>query len=618
MAGGGGGSGDARFALEETSFGDDGRFDEECLITDPIHGPMKFHPIEKAIIDTPQFQRLRDIKQLGGSFYVYPAADHSRFVHSLGVAHLAKKMMDKLCAKLSIRQLIDEKDILCVSIAGLIHDLGHGPFSHLWENFMHKARPGDGWVHEGQSYRMFEALIEENGLWPMFQAHGFSQRDMIFIKELIHPPIPHSDDYPFKGRDPEKEFLYQIVSNPFSGIDVDKMDYIARDAKALGVDVNFDFRRYMELARILQVDDEFWTWQTSEGIKKIGRLFIGVRDKEAMNMFSMFRTRQDLHRKAYQHKTTKIIESLLMKIFAAVDDEEIFPVYSPTLDLNLRLSKAYKQTDSYVSLTNDVLGRIRSARPAASLSKEKVERLRSAQQMISDLDRRRLPKSVHVIHFNPALYKEWLKLDEVKWKNDLIRHHDSSCGVEIRHSDVEFIVLNFDYGQKGNDPIAKVPFYRKDGSVFRTSMKEISHTLPGHSNIAEQKIHVFATSEEMRDVVGQAARKWEATKKTEWSTPKRQRTSADFPLADFESTSTSTTNIQAMLSPASSMGGVEEGEEELQPLPERDTFDRPDTPPLSQRADESRRVMDEPQQQQIWNSGARRNLISAFQESPSP
>ena len=70
------------------------------------------------------------------------------------------------------------------------------------------------------------------------------------------------------------------------------MDYIARDAKALGVDVNFDFRRYMELARILPVDDEFWTFQTPEGIKKIHRLFIGVRDKEAMNMFAMFRTRQ--------------------------------------------------------------------------------------------------------------------------------------------------------------------------------------------------------------------------------------------------------------------------------------------------------------------------------------
>ena len=73
---------------------------------------------------------------------------------------------------------------------------------------------------------------------------------------------------------------------------------------------------------------------------------------------------QDLHRKAYQHKTTKIIESVLLKIFAAVDDEEIFPVYSPKLDRNLSLSSAYTQTDAYVSLTNDVLGRIRTTRPA--------------------------------------------------------------------------------------------------------------------------------------------------------------------------------------------------------------------------------------------------------------
>ena len=103
--GGGGGGGDQRLALEMASRDDDGRFVEECLITDPIHGPMKFHPIEKAVIDTPKFQRLRDIKQLGGSFYVYPAADHTRFVHSLGVAHLAKKMVVKLCSDPSIRQV---------------------------------------------------------------------------------------------------------------------------------------------------------------------------------------------------------------------------------------------------------------------------------------------------------------------------------------------------------------------------------------------------------------------------------------------------------------------------------------------------------------------------------
>ena len=77
------------------------------------------------------------------------------------------------------------------------------------------------------------------------------------------------------------------------------------------------------------------------------------------------------------------------------------------------------------------------------------------------------------------------------------RHHDASSGVELSHSDVEFVDINFDYGQKVNDPIAKVPFYRKDGSIMRTSMREISLTLPGDSNIAEQKIFVYATTKEV-------------------------------------------------------------------------------------------------------------------------
>merc|ERR1712212_1110902 len=93
------------------------------------------------------------------------------------------------------------------------------------------------------------------------------------------------------GRE-SKEFLYQIVSNPFSGIDVDKMDYIARDSKALGVDVTFDFRRYLEIARILQVDDEFWSVGQGAVQTRRKKMVIGVRDKDAMNMVAMFRTRQ--------------------------------------------------------------------------------------------------------------------------------------------------------------------------------------------------------------------------------------------------------------------------------------------------------------------------------------
>ena len=71
-------------------------------------------------------------------------------------------------------------------------------------------RPEENWAHEDQSFRMFEALIEENNLWPSFVARGFTKRDMVFIKELIHPPKAVDDEYPFKGRDPGENWISSV------------------------------------------------------------------------------------------------------------------------------------------------------------------------------------------------------------------------------------------------------------------------------------------------------------------------------------------------------------------------------------------------------------------------
>lgn len=560
----------------------------ELFVTDVIHGPMTFDELIRFIVDTPHFQRLRYIKQLGGSYFVYPSADHTRFVHSLGVAFLCKRHCEGL-RKRPFGNLIDDIDVLCVTIAGLIHDLGHGPFSHLWENFITMQRPEENWAHEDQSFRMFEALIEENNLWPSFVARGFTKRDMVFIKELIHPPKAVDDEYPFKGRDPGKEFLYQIVSNPFSGIDVDKMDYIARDSKALGVDVTFDFRRYLEIARILKMDDEFWNVGVGKDRKRVQKMVIGVRDKEAMNMVSMFRTRQDLHRKAYQHKTTKIVESLLLEVFAAVDDEEIFPVYSPKANVDLRLSTAHRHTDAYVNLTNELQGRIKTTRPSPGLSSEKRERLERAQNLIAKLERRDLPKVVHEIKLNPGLSSNWLNIMEKEnWKRDLISHNVASPGVTLYPSDIEFVLTNFDYGAKADDPIKNVRFYRKDGTTTRTTLRELRGIIDGPLDICQQNILVFARRSEVKDAIRLAAIRWEEQKKTEWSTPKRIRLNFPSPVPSDDD------DFQLI-----------QQEQEESPFYE----ERPETPPRSQPSPRAR-------ESQTGGSGAaRRNLLSELQDN---
>ncbi|KAJ0065786.1 hypothetical protein NL108_018660 [Boleophthalmus pectinirostris] len=112
---------------------------EPKVFNDPIHGQMEFHHFLVKIIDTPQFQRLRYLKQLGGAYFVYSGASHNRFEHCLGVAYLAGRLVQSLREKQPELGITD-RDILCVQIAGLCHDLGHGPFSHMFDDmFIPKA-----------------------------------------------------------------------------------------------------------------------------------------------------------------------------------------------------------------------------------------------------------------------------------------------------------------------------------------------------------------------------------------------------------------------------------------------------------------------------------------------
>lgn len=197
-------------------------------IHDTIHGHIICEPPLVAIIDTPEFQRLRDLKQLGCTIWVYPGASHSRFEHCLGVSHLAGVMVEHLMLLDNNRFNIDERDRLCVKIAGLCHDLGHGPFSHMFERFVNRVREQEGkphWEHEMASIQLFDHLLHVNRV--DLSAYGLQlPEDTNFIKLLIMGLRPEAEWPNNLGRPPEKRFLLDIVANKRNGIDVDKLGKI--------------------------------------------------------------------------------------------------------------------------------------------------------------------------------------------------------------------------------------------------------------------------------------------------------------------------------------------------------------------------------------------------------
>ena len=121
----------------------------ERRVYDRVHGEVVLPPLMAAFCDTRVFRRLDGIRQLGGCSFVYPSATHTRLEHSIGVCHLAAEVGRHLQRRYP--GLVDEDDVLCLQLAGLAHDLGHGPFSHTFETCFPQ------WCHETEGERLLRA-----------------------------------------------------------------------------------------------------------------------------------------------------------------------------------------------------------------------------------------------------------------------------------------------------------------------------------------------------------------------------------------------------------------------------------------------------------------------------
>ena len=167
-----------RRLLNVESVKQDGRKGHQAYMDNIGYGSCELHPALVVVIETPIFGRLRNILQLGTSVYVYATGNGNRYIHCIGTAILAKKFTDKLFKDEACRNAtgVNEVDLLCVQIAALIHDLGHGPWSHLFDGTIirdainefgsikhphdENKSPITSWDHEMGSQMLFEYLLE--------------------------------------------------------------------------------------------------------------------------------------------------------------------------------------------------------------------------------------------------------------------------------------------------------------------------------------------------------------------------------------------------------------------------------------------------------------------------
>ena len=265
---------------------------EYLEITDPIHDFIRLTNTERKIIDTPVFQRLRRIKQLSGAHLTYPGAQHTRFEHSLGVMHIASMAGTSLESK----GITTKDDVSNLRLAALLHDIGHGPFSHLFEEVLQRKNKK---THE----QIGKQIILNTEIGDIISENGFDKK---LIQNLAMG----------EGK---LQFMNEIVSGALSA---DMMDYLLRDG-------------YFTGAEHAKIDHSRITYSLDVYKKKLA-----LDHSALVNFETMMISRFQMFKAVYFHKTVRAGEVMLLESMTLADDE--LGLTSLTLD------DYVKQTDESI------------------------------------------------------------------------------------------------------------------------------------------------------------------------------------------------------------------------------------------------------------------------------
>ncbi len=282
-------------------------------VRDPIHGNIALANAEVNVLDSKAYQRLRQIKQLGFSEFSFPGATHNRFLHSLGVCHLAGLAFDNIFANFQFSSVSNRKRLRqTLRLGALLHDIGHGPLSHASEEVMPSLAslnvgiynkrdlpPAQGAQANHEDYTI--KFVTDSSLTETLK-RNFSDIDPFHVACLIDKTLKLDDSFFIEGGFDFRPILSQIVS---SEMDVDRMDYLERDAYFCGTNYG-----KVELN---------WLLSNLTFHPKENKLHLAL-DRRALYTFDDFLlARHHMHLMVYFHHKSLIYEELLYRYFTSAD-----------------------------------------------------------------------------------------------------------------------------------------------------------------------------------------------------------------------------------------------------------------------------------------------------------
>ena len=269
--------------------------EKKKFIRDSVYGDIELNAFEEQVMDMPQFQRLRRIKQLGLISLIYPGANHTRFEHSIGTMNLGSK----LAAELDL----SDDEIELVRISALLHDVGHGPFSHVSEGVLSVP-------HE----ELTKYVITETSMRDLLE-EKFDVNDIVDIVN-------------------GKGYLGPIVSGE---LDVDRMDYLLRDSHNTGV--AYGVIDYERIISNLKLEDG---------------LILNIKGVQAAE--GALVSRYFMYPSVYQHHTTRIVNSMFRRSLKKIIDDGIIEEKTIYKYDDMDIVSIFRNCD--IKYANDIMSRL--------------------------------------------------------------------------------------------------------------------------------------------------------------------------------------------------------------------------------------------------------------------